>query len=422
MHRFHHILITAAMVAASLALTFDAKAQPQGGAGRGGRGFGGGPGGGFGGGLLNTVQNPAVQTELKLKEAQKAQIQTLVETVDQRRQQLRNQFAPQGQQQNQRGGRNRNNANANVPGGQNGGGGNGGGGFGGGNGGGGFAGGQNGGFGGQNGGFGRGGRGQQDPQAAQRFAAMGAAMNEIQQGSEQALAKILERGQFGRLKQIQLQLDGLRALTRPDMIEKLTLGEDQVEQIQQLLREGQQAQRENGRPWGDMMKTAFPNPNAGNNGQNGGGQNGNGGGRGGRGGFPNMRDPAVREAMNNFMEKPEVKAKLEEMRTGNEKIQSQLAMAVNRALGKRQAAAYKKMLGAPFDLSQVRGGGPGQGPWNRLNRNGNQADATKTAAKAQSSDSGDEEGAATAKPAAKSSTATAKPKRKSLRELRGLDQ
>jgi hypothetical protein len=452
MQRLRHILIAAAMVAASLALTFDAKAQPGGG-GRGGRGGGpGGPGGwggfgGFGGGLLNLVQNPAVQEELKLKDPQKTKIQALNETANQSRQQIRDQMAPQGQQ-NQGGRRNRNNGNANGPGGQNAGGNGGGqnGGFAGGNGGGqngGFAGGngggQNGGFAGQSGGFagqnggnggpggngpggGRGNRGQQDPEAAQRFAMMREAMNEIQQASEQALARILDRGQFGRLKQIQLQLDGVRALTRPDMAEKLSLSDDQVEEIQGLLDQSQQARRENGRAWGEMMKTAFPNPNPGNNGQNGGGQNGGGaqnGGRGGRGGM-NPRDPAFQEAMKNFMERPEVKAKMEEMQTQNEQIQNQLNAAVNRVLGKRAATAYKKMLGAQFDLSKIRGG-PGQGPWNR-NRNGNQANATKSASKAEASNSGDEDGAATAKPAAKSNTTTAKPKRKSLRELRGLDQ
>ena len=52
------------------------------------------------------------------------------------------------------------------------------------------------------------------------------------------------------------------------------------------------------------------------------------------------------------------------MQAQNAKVQDQLAVAVNRVLGKHKAAAYKKMLGAPMDFSQALGG-PGRGPGNR---------------------------------------------------------
>ncbi len=45
---------------------------------------------------------------------------------------------------------------------------------------------------------------------------------------------------------------------------------------------------------------------------------------------------------------------MDDIQAQTEKIQKQLTAAVNRVLGKRQAALYKKMLGAPFDLAQVR--------------------------------------------------------------------
>ena len=132
-----------------------------------------------------------------------------------------------------------------------------------------------------------------------------------------------------------------------------------------------------------------------------------------------MRDPAVREAMQKFMEQPEVKAKMDDIQAQTDKIQKQLTSAVNRVLGKRQAALYKKMLGAPFDLAQVRGGPGGRGPGGR---NANQAGASKTATKAQASGSDDED-SDSAKPAAKTTKAApAKSKKKSLRELRGLDE
>ena len=260
---------------------------------------------------------------------------------------------------------------------------------------------------------------------AERFAQMREAMNELQTGSEQALAKILDRGQYSRIKQIQLQMEGIPALLRPDMAEKLSISEEQAEEIQGLLREGRQSARENGRAYFEIMREAVPdqgnnaqNANNPQNGQN--GQNAGNNGRGGRNG-PNMRDPAVQAAVKSFMDKPATKAKLEEMKSQNDKLQNQLVASVNRILSRRQATAYKKMLGPAFDMAKLAGG-PGQAPGNRNGR-GNQANASSTAAKAQASDD-DEAPAAkpAAKAAAKAKSSTTTTKRKSLRELRGLDQ
>jgi hypothetical protein len=177
-----------------------------------------------------------------------------------------------------------------------------------------------------------------------------------------------------------------------------------------------------------MMKTAFAkmNPNPRNNGQdagadaNGGGggnaNNGrNGGGRGGRGNF----DP---EAMRKVMETPEVKAQMEEIQGQEQKLSGQFAAAVNKVLTPRQRTIYKKLLGPPFDRSQMGGGGPwggrgGFGP------GGNQAAAKGAAAakaKAKTSDDSDDEAAtakATTKAPNKAKAATARPK--TLREQRG---
>jgi hypothetical protein len=118
------------------------------------------------------------------------------------------------------------------------------------------------------------------------------------------------------------------------------------------------------------------------------------------------------------MEKPEVQAKVEEMRSQNTQLRNRLAAAVNRVLGKRQAIAYKKMLGEPFDVSKIRGG-LGKGPWNGPG-NGRPPDRSRAAGKAQaSSPAKSADAAATAKSGAAKNSA--KGKRKSLRELRGLE-
>jgi len=201
------------------------------------------------------------------------------------------------------------------------------------------------------------------------------------------------------------------------MQEKLNMDEAQVAQIQELMNERRQAQRESGRARMEMMKTAlpnFPNPNPGNNAQNGG--NGGNAQNGGNGGNRNrFNDPAVREAMKKFWESPETKAKMAEYQSQDEKINNQFLAAVNRVLSKRQSAAYKKMLGAPFDLSKIRGG-PGQGPGNR-NANANPAGTAKAISTTEAATAAPKP---TASKAGTTSTPSARTRKKSLRELRGI--
>ena len=97
MFRFRNPLIAAGIAAALSILVCHALAQPPGRGGPGGPRRPGGPGG-PGGSILDLVQNAAVQVELKVKDAQKTKIQTLAETVNQHRRQLRGQMDPRGQQ------------------------------------------------------------------------------------------------------------------------------------------------------------------------------------------------------------------------------------------------------------------------------------------------------------------------------------
>ncbi len=360
MLRFRQTLIVAAIAAAFSIPASHAQTQR----GRGGRGGANGPVQPVGrsGLILSLAQYPVVQKELKLEDAQKTKIRSVVDLSKQRQQKLRDLMSPQGQS------------------------------------------GQGAGAGG-NGGGGQGNARMRALDMAERFAAMREGQMVLDEDIEKALASILDRGQYGRLKQIQLQVEGISALLRPDMIEKLNLDEFQVEQIRELLDQSHQAQRESGQVMMEMIRTALPNPAK--NGQNSGG--------------PDMRDPAVQEAMKAYMAKPEVRAKMTEMHAQSTKLQDRLlAVVVSRVFGKRQAATYRKMLGAPLDLTGTRGGS-GQGPGNR-SPGANQSDRANAAGQAEASDSEDDEPAA-AKPAPKSKVtdANAKPKRKSLRELRGDD-
>jgi hypothetical protein len=391
--------------------SFQSFAQQPGGGGRGGRGgggpggggpggWGGGPGGwgggpgGPGGDILNLLGNAAVQEEIKLKEAQKVKISTLTEQSKQQRQKIQTLMNEARQNaQNQNGG-NQGGNNQQQGGGRG----------------------------------GRGGRGRQmDPETQELFAMMREQMGEVQNYVDTSITKILDKNQLARVKQIQLQLDSPQNLFREDMIDKLQISEEQQAMMTEVRDENRTLQRESGQGRRELMKAAMdsiPQVQANNNGGNNNG--GGGGGRGGRGGAFN--DPAVRDAMQKYMERPEVKAKMDQFQTASEKLQEQYTNALYRVLSKRQLAIYKKMLGAPFDLSKIRGGAPGRGPWNAPNRNAavakgqgtapSTANATPKIATGKTSESAGETATTTDKPA----TDAAKTKRKnSLRAARGLD-
>jgi len=290
-------------------------------------------------------------------------------------------------------------------------------------------GGQGGGGGGQNGQAGRGNRGnrpQMDPEKAQQFAVLRETMNEIRQTGEQALAKILDKGQISRLKQIELQLAGPGVVFREDMIEKLNINEDQLGMLQELRIEQRQAQQANRKSQRDFFTALRNQQNRGqdNPGQDGGnGGNGQNGGNGAQGKNRQRFDP---EAMKKFMESPEVKAQMDQSRAQDQKLENLYYAAVSKILYPRQRTALKKMLGAPFDRSQLAMGGPwggpprGNGPNQAAGKNG-AATAKGTVAKSGSDDDDEESTASTApatKAPAKAKAATA-PRRKSLRELRG---
>jgi hypothetical protein len=427
MSRLRITCTAAALVLALAAMTLNSLAQPPGGGGgRGGRGGGpgggfGGPGGGFGGpgggSLLQLASNVAVQADMKVTEKQKTQIKSLNDKYDAKMQEFRGQMGGGPGGRGQGGG-----GQGQVPDAQ-------------------------GGNGGVGGGGNRGNRGNrnqngqgipEDPEVAQQRAEqremMREAMTALRQSAETSLGRILDKGQATRLKQIQLQLEGPTVVLREDMMEKLGIDEAQVVMIREVQGENRTLRRETQRSRGDIMKTAFAkmNPTPRNNAQdggddgNGGGggnnatpNNGrNGGGRGGRGNF----DP---EAMRKVMEAPEVKAQMEQIQGQEQKLTNQLAAAVNKVLTPRQRAMFKKMLGPPFDRSQMGRGGPwggrgGVGPGgNPATTKGATAAKAKSKTQASTGDDDDETPKAKATTAAPAKATSTAPKRKSLREQRG---
>jgi hypothetical protein len=236
---------------------------------------------------------------------------------------------------------------------------------------------------------------------------------QLTQSTESALAKILDKTQVARVKQIQLQLDGPSALMRDEMVEKLNMTDEQIDQIRELRNEQRQASGAVRKSQGEFFRKMMPPPP--DNAQNAGNaQNGNQRrGGGGRGGF----NP---EAMKKAMEDPENQKQMEQFRDEQSKVDAQFSASVyNKVLYPRQRTMYKKMLGAPFDRTKMGGGGPGwfmPGGRNAAaaKKDGSPGSAT-TSAKVDSSKKDGDDSASTTKAA----PAAAKSKRKSLRDLRG---
>jgi hypothetical protein len=478
MSRLRITLFSAAMMVALAALTLNSLAQQP---GRNGGGPGGGPGGFFGRGggpggpgnsLLSLASNPAVQEDMKVKDKQKAQIKTLSDKFNVQSREMWTQMGggpggpggpgggppgggpnaqgKGGRRQGQNGQANANGqvdvqaqGNAgfggvvdngqiqdpNAPG---------------------FNPNQGQGGGGQGGG-GRGNRGpggQQDPARAQQFAMMREAMDELTQGAETSLGKILDKTQATRLKQIQLQLQGPGAILREDMMEKLGIDESQIQMLDEVRSNYRTAQRDNGRARRDVMKAVFAKAmptqnngqnadnaaNGGNGGNNGNGNaaNGNGGNGNGRNGGRGNRGRPDPEAMKKAMEDPQIQAQMDQMNTQDQKLENQFSLAIAKVLTPRQRALYKKMIGAPFDKSKMGTGGPwggrgGNGPGGNpaTAKAGATAGKTATATTKSNADDDLDESSTTAKPAtttpapAKTKAATTTPRKKSLRELRG---
>ena len=291
------------------------------------------------------------------------------------------------------------------------------------------------------------GRQAADAVQAQSRQMMREAMQELQQKSEGNLAKVLDKNQVKRLKEIQLQVEGPAAVLREDVAERLEINEEQHAEIQTILNDTNAARWQIMQKNRELIRTLVPNQPAGGNppaadgqpdpnaaatpaaGQGGqAGQPGQGGrgGRGGRGGANGQNRPRVDpEAMQKIMEQPEVKAKMEETRKEQQQLRDREYTMVYKAMDRRQVATFKKMLGKPFDVESVMAGGgffrggPG-GPGGRRNGANGNANQTTAAAKA---DTAKTTPAASADSSAASTTTTKSattPRRQSLRERRGL--
>ncbi|MGP0063895.1 MAG: hypothetical protein ACLQGP_09905 [Isosphaeraceae bacterium] len=376
-HRVPYLAATASLILSLPSPTL--MAQPPPAARAGGAG-------GLGTNLLGLVTNPAVQAELKATEAQKAHLKALSEQDEEQRLRWLERMGIGRPDVAGNRGDGKSRGGGDPPG--------------------------------RAVGTGGGRRLDNSPDAEQQdpFATMLEARQQIQRSTERSIARILSQAQYARARQIQLQTEGPAALLRPEMQERLYLSEDQVAEILELMQERRQSMRETRDARNALRESALDRdpalgrlkeqlawnvPQVRNGVDDPVGQDG-------RRNDPG-NNPAYREARNQarrrFDEDRESQKQMATFRAQDEAIEKQFNAALySSILTRRQSQAYRKMLGAPFNPPRSPGVAKG-GP--------NRPDAARGArATAATSEMG-----AASRPQGQ---ATAKPRRMSLREQRGL--
>lgn len=276
--RIHPLAFAALLTAV---VTMAAEAQPPGGGRRGPGGFGGGPGFGMrggpgGGGLIGLLRNPQVQDEeLKLSDAQKEELRSAAEK-------LREEGVNVGEVVRERlGGREE----------------------------------------------------AQGLSPEDRMKKMQEIMAELRpelekqaKETEKKIAEIIEPAQFKRLKQIELQQQGVDGLVREDIAEALGLSEEQQQEIKGILEQRGKKMQE----LGEQMRGAFT------------------------GGFRNLSEE----------EREQARARMEELGEKRRAISSEAQKKGMAVLTPDQKAKMPDLMGEPVELRRPERrpeGRPGEG-------------------------------------------------------------
>jgi hypothetical protein len=166
---------------------------------------------------------------------------------------------------------------------------------------------------------------QVDPQIWQQSTRQLAATREAMVNQDgAAVLKVLQPRQRARLDQVQLQVEGPIAFTRPEILEKLNLGPDQIEAIQGIVARGREEM------WATSAVPLGVQPGDG---------------------------PLTPEQYRALSESEQFKAEAKKRRGATLKAREATLRAIAKILTKGQLATYRKLLGEPFDLAKLRGEG-----------------------------------------------------------------
>lgn len=187
--------------------------------------------------------------------------------------------------------------------------------------------------------------------------------------NENGLAKILDKSQRTRLSQVALQMEGIAAVTKPEVAKAINLSPDQQELIQQIIAQSRLMQMTSWMEQGIRMNSRFrERPVA--------------------GAAPSGRRPTEKDAgaaraavKADPDDEDQVRAEqakamrkeFESMRARTDTIQERTVLQIVKTLTLRQREKFVKLLGEPFDPSQVNtmgrpGGRPTSAPTSKDGR------------------------------------------------------
>jgi hypothetical protein len=180
--------------------------------------------------------------------------------------------------------------------------------------------------------------------------AMKQAVQALHAQADAAVLRELQRKQRTRLEQIKLQADGPLAFERPEVLDQLNLGADQIEMIQAILADGRGQMEQSG---GVMMRVAGAMPGTG---FGPGAGDGAGAGAGPGGAPPSPQDLKKKFSSKEFQD--QLKAQFEKRRKETKGMRDRMMRAIGEVLTRGQRANYRKMLGEPFDLKPMQDAAP----------------------------------------------------------------
>ena len=202
-------------------------------------------------------------------------------------------------------------------------------------------------------------RGAENQPIAARVVQFTSMMNQfstILRENETGLGRILNAPQRKRLNQISLQMEGISALTKPEIVEALGMTEEELEMVQQVLTRSRAMQMTT---WIGSMMAMRPNrqppadPKA------------NTEGAAKKDASPPGDPPAGTVELDAKAKADREKAmrqRFESMRDQSDQIQNRAVREITNILSKAQRAKFENLLGPPFDPKKINNFGRPPGP------------------------------------------------------------
>jgi hypothetical protein len=187
-----------------------------------------------------------------------------------------------------------------------------------------------------------------------QFTSLMGQFSNLARENEAGLARLLNAAQRKRLSQIALQMEGISALTKPEIVEALGMSEDEEQAVRLILTQSRAMQMTT---WVGSMMAMRPNrranddPNA--NPETTPPANPKTKPTPTTDPMPDPNDPKARAEREKAM-----RNRFESMRNQTDQIQERAVKEISKVLSKAQRAKFEILLGPPFDPKKINTFGP----------------------------------------------------------------